>query len=67
MKLGYNELGCLRTLGYNEQISGSNWLYLNTNKPGYNEPRLFHCTLSSIVRGRGLDELKSILLQKIGA
>ncbi len=26
MKLGYNEIGCLRTLGYNEQIFRANWL-----------------------------------------
>ena len=31
VKLGYNELSCLRTLGYNEQILRANWSFYCTN------------------------------------
>ncbi len=27
LKLGYNELGCERTLGYNEQVFRANWSF----------------------------------------
>ncbi len=42
IKLGYNELGCWRTLGYNEQILGQiGYFSIQINpvitNPGYNE------------------------------
>ncbi len=47
VKLGYNELGCQRTLGYNKQILNSNWssgpFITKTNyvimNPGCNEQK----------------------------
>ena len=39
VKLGYNELGCYLTLGYNKQIFRVKWSFYYTNWPGYNEQK----------------------------